>query len=56
MHTDLQGWYELGEGNKEEVKVEEELELLVEYEREEGEYIVFLVPDDVRWEFRLHLI
>jgi len=41
---------ELGECDEEEIEVEEELELLVEHEGEECEYIVLLVPDDVGWE------
>lgn len=47
--TDPECWYELGEGDEEEVEVEEELELFVEYDGEEGECIVLLVSYDVGW-------
>ena len=43
--TDLECWDELGECDEEKVEVEEELELLVEDEREEGGDVVLLVRD-----------
>jgi hypothetical protein len=45
--TDLESGNELGEGDEKEVKVEEELELFIEYDGEERECIVFLVSYDV---------
>ena len=43
--TDLECWDELGEGDEEKVQVEEELELLVEHERQERGDVVLLVRD-----------
>jgi hypothetical protein len=54
--TNLESRYKLRQSNEEEVKIEEELELLIKHEREEREDVVFLVPDDVRGELSLHLI
>jgi hypothetical protein len=54
--TNLESRYKLRQSNEEEVKIEEELELLIKHEREEREDVVFLVPDDVRGELGLHLI
>jgi len=48
--TDLESRNELGEGDKKEVEVEEELELFVEYDGEECESIIFLISYDVRRE------
>jgi hypothetical protein len=39
----------LGESDEEKVEVEEELELFVEDDREEGERIVLLISYDVWW-------
>lgn len=48
MHTNLEGRNELGKGDKEEVEVEKELELLVYNDRKEGEEVIFLIPYDIR--------
>lgn len=45
--ADLEGRQELGEGDEEEVKIEEELELFVEYQREESDEGILLVANDV---------
>ena len=45
--TDLQCRNELRQRNKKEIEVEEELELLVEDDRQEGECVVLLVADDI---------
>jgi len=39
----------LGEGDEEKVEVEEELELFVEDDGEEGECIVLLISNDIWW-------
>jgi hypothetical protein len=46
-HTNLQRRNELRESNEKKVQVEEELELFVEYDWEESEHVVFLVPHDI---------
>ncbi len=51
--TDLECRYELRQRNQKEVEVEEEFELLVEHERKECEYVVFLVANHVRRELAL---
>jgi len=56
QHTNLQRRNELRESNKEEVQVEEELELFVEYDWEESEYVVFLVPHDIGRKLVLQLL
>jgi hypothetical protein len=45
--TDLEGRYELRQGNEEKVEVEEEFELFIEYDGEECESVVLLVADSV---------
>lgn len=47
--TYFQGGDELTERDDEKVKVEEELELLVEHEWEEAQDRVFLVSNEIRW-------
>ena len=54
--TDLQGRDELAQSDNQEVEVEEELELLVEDDGEEGEQVVLLVPHDVWGELGLELL
>ena len=56
LRTDLQSGNELRQCDKQEVEVEEELELLVEDEREEREHVVLLVAHDVRGEPPLELL
>lgn len=51
--TDSEGRNELRECDEEEIQVVEELELLVENEREEREDVVLLVLDNVGWVWRL---
>lgn len=51
--TDAEGRNELREGDEEEVEVEEELELFVEDEGEEGGDIVLLVPNEIGRELAL---
>jgi hypothetical protein len=46
----------LGQSNEKKIKVEEELELLVKDDGQEGEYIVLLVADDVRSKLALQLV
>lgn len=43
--TNSQEGHKLGEGNQEKEEVEEELELVDQHDRDEGYYIVFLVPN-----------
>ena len=45
--TNLQSGYKLRKRDQEEVQVEKELELFIEYDRKERERVVLLVPDDV---------
>ncbi len=45
--TDLQSGYELTESYQEEVEVEEELELLVKYDRKKCHYRVLLVAESI---------
>jgi len=47
--TDLKGGYKLRKCNQKKIEVEEELELFVENDRQKGECVVFLVPDDIGW-------
>lgn len=47
--TNLQSGYKLREGDEEKIKIEKELELLIEDDREEGEDIVLLIPHNVWW-------
>lgn len=44
------------QSDKEEVEVEEELELLVEHDRQKGDDIVLLIANDVGWKFALQLL
>ena len=53
LRTDLQSGNELRQCDKQEVKVEEELELLVEDDGKEGERVILLVADNVWWELLL---
>ena len=50
--TDLESGDELAEGDNEKVEVEEELELLVKDEGQEGDDGVFLIADDIGWIWR----
>lgn len=52
-HTDLECWNELGKSDEKEVEIEKEFELLVYDDRKEGEYVVFLIPYEVRRELGL---
>jgi hypothetical protein len=51
--TNLQGGNKLRESDQEEIQIEEELELLINHDRQEREGIVFLVPHDIRRESTL---
>jgi hypothetical protein len=46
----------LREGYEEKIEVEEEFKLFIEYERQEREYIVFLVPDNIGRKTRLQFV
>ena len=46
--TDFESRNELRQSNEEEIKVEEELELLVENDRKKGERVVLLISYNVR--------
>ena len=54
--TDLERRNELRQRNQKEVEVEEELELLVEDDRQERERVILLVSDDVGRELLLKLL
>jgi hypothetical protein len=56
LYTNFQCRHELGECNKQEVQVEEELELLVKDDGKEGKRVVFLISYSVGWKTCLKLL
>ena len=54
--TNLEGGYKLRESHEEEIQVEEELELFVEYNRQEREDVVLLVSHNVGRKSLLQLL
>jgi hypothetical protein len=56
MRTDLESRNELRKCDKKEVEIEKELELFVYDDGKEGEYVVFLIPNNVWRELGLEFL
>ena len=54
--TDLQRRNKLRQSHQQEVQIEEILELLIEYDRQEGDNVVLLIPNNICGKSFLHFV